>query len=286
MTLNQLNYFYQAAMLQHFNQAAEKLNISQPSLSRSITALEDELGITLFEKSGRNVVLTKAGKIFLEHVTQILDDVKRAELKMHQLATDGGQHTVTFDANGGEGSMAAQTFEYGVDETLTANSFNRANFKFTDWNTAEDGSGAIYADEGSIIDLTEDITLYAQWQIWSGWYTDTVGTTYYKEGEQPYKSQWATIDGNTYYFNEQSYIVKGLYMTTSQDGTYEATFVFDDETGIFLNDKSGLHDSGADTYWIQNGEVVEEAGLQRVVTESREVNYYYFAFSKVTLPAK
>lgn len=192
----------------------------------------------------------------------------------------GEQHTVTFNANGGEGSMAAQTFEYGVDETLTANSFNRANFKFTDWNTAEDGSGAIYADEGSINDLTEDITLYAQWQIWSGWYTDTVGTTYYKEGEQPYKSQWATIDGNTYYFNEQSYIVKGLYKTTSQDGTYEATFVFDSSTGVFLSDKSGLHDVGADTYWIKNGEVVEEAGLQRVVTESGEVNYYYFAVLK------
>ena len=192
----------------------------------------------------------------------------------------GEQHTVTFDANGGEGSMAAQTFEYGVDGTLTANSFNRANFKFTGWNTKADGTGATYADEGSIIDLTEDITLYAQWQIWSGWYTDTVGTTYYVESEQPYYSQWATIDGNTYYFNEQSYIVKGLYKTTSQDGTYEATFVFDDETGIFLSDKSGLHDSGADTYWIQNGEVVEEAGLQRVVTESGEVNYYYFAVSK------
>ena len=96
MTLNQLNYFYQAAMLQHFNQAAEKLNISQPSLSRSITALEDELGITLFEKSGRNVVLTKAGKIFLEHVTQILDDVKRAELKMRQLATDGGHIDIAY----------------------------------------------------------------------------------------------------------------------------------------------------------------------------------------------
>ena len=40
MTLNQLNYFYEAAMMQHFNQAAEKLNISQPSLSRSITALK------------------------------------------------------------------------------------------------------------------------------------------------------------------------------------------------------------------------------------------------------
>ena len=44
MTLNQLGYFYQAAVLQHFNQAAEKMNISEPSLSRSISSLEDELG--------------------------------------------------------------------------------------------------------------------------------------------------------------------------------------------------------------------------------------------------
>ena len=74
MTLNQLGYFYQAAVLQHFNQAAEKMNISEPSLSRSISSLEDELGVTLFEKRGRNVILTKAGEIFLEHATQILDD--------------------------------------------------------------------------------------------------------------------------------------------------------------------------------------------------------------------
>ena len=62
MTLNQLGYFYQAAVLQHFNQAAEKMNISEPSLSRSISSLEDELGVTLFEKRGRNVILTKAGE--------------------------------------------------------------------------------------------------------------------------------------------------------------------------------------------------------------------------------
>ena len=90
MTLNQLGYFYQAAVLQHFNQAAEKINISEPSLSRSITALENELGVTLFEKRGRNVTLTKAGEIFLEHVTQILDDVTRASNKMQQIATNGG----------------------------------------------------------------------------------------------------------------------------------------------------------------------------------------------------
>ena len=96
MTLNQLGYFYQAAVLQHFNQAAEKMNISEPSLSRSISSLEDELGVTLFEKRGRNVILTKAGEIFLEQATQILDDVKRAENKMHHLATDGGHIDIAY----------------------------------------------------------------------------------------------------------------------------------------------------------------------------------------------
>ena len=85
MTLNQLSYFYQAAVLEHFNQAAEKMNITEPSLSRSIAALEDELGVILFEKRGRNVILTKAGEIFLEHVSTILDDVKRAGTKCTRL---------------------------------------------------------------------------------------------------------------------------------------------------------------------------------------------------------
>ena len=96
MTFNQLSYFYQAAVLEHFNQAAEKMNITEPSLSRSIAALEDELGVTLFEKRGRNVILTKAGEIFLEHVSTILDDVKRAENKMHQIATDGGHIDIAY----------------------------------------------------------------------------------------------------------------------------------------------------------------------------------------------
>ena len=102
MTLNQLGYFYQAAVLQHFNQAAEKINISEPSLSRSITALENELGVTLFEKRGRNVTLTKAGEIFLEHVTQILDDVTRASNKMQQIATNGGHIDIAYVSPAGQ----------------------------------------------------------------------------------------------------------------------------------------------------------------------------------------
>ena len=48
MTLNQLKYFQAVARLQNFRAAAEELYISQPSLSRSIDSLEDELGVVLF----------------------------------------------------------------------------------------------------------------------------------------------------------------------------------------------------------------------------------------------
>ena len=65
MTLNQILYFRKVARLENYHQAAEELYISQPSLSRSMAALESELGITLFEKKGRGVVLTNAGRLFL-----------------------------------------------------------------------------------------------------------------------------------------------------------------------------------------------------------------------------
>ncbi len=185
-------------------------------------------------------------------------------------------YTITFNANGGEGSMEPQRFEVGVDTALNTNAFTRENYKFIGWNTAADGSGATYANEGAILALAGDMTLYAQWQIWNGWLADDVGTTYYKDGEIAYKSAWATIDEKTYYFNESGYIVKGLYKTTSQDGSYEATFVFDTTTGEFLSTQSGLFDVGSDTYWTKDGKLVEYAGLIRVVKDDGEVNYYYF----------
>jgi len=185
-------------------------------------------------------------------------------------------YTITFDGNGGEGSMEPQRFEVGVDTALNTNAFTRENYKFIGWNTAADGSGATYADAGAILELTGDMTLYAQWQFQTGWLADDVGTTYYKDGEIAYKSAWATIDEKTYYFNESGYIVKGLYKTTSQDGSYEATFVFDTTTGEFLSTQSGLFDVGSDTYWTKDGKLVEYAGLIRVVKDDGEINYYYF----------
>lgn len=66
MNLYHLRYFVTLAHMEHYTKAAEALLITQPSLSHAIATLEDELGIRLFEKVGRNIRLTKYGQSFLE----------------------------------------------------------------------------------------------------------------------------------------------------------------------------------------------------------------------------
>ena len=73
MNLYHLRYFATLAHLEHYTKAAEILSITQPSLSHAISSLEKELGVKLFEKDGRNVVLTKCGQAFLVDVEQALN---------------------------------------------------------------------------------------------------------------------------------------------------------------------------------------------------------------------
>ena len=185
-------------------------------------------------------------------------------------------YTVTFDANGGVGEMAAQIFEVGVDTALKANAFTRENYKFIGWNTAADGSGATYADEGAILELTGDMTLYAQWQIWNGWFTDVNGKQYYKDGELQ-KTGWTIINNKSYYLDtETGYAATGITKLIPDGATEAARCVFDAE-GVFQKNVTGVYSVGADTYWLNSGIIEEEAGLKRVVKEDGEVNYYYFA---------
>lgn len=72
MNLQHLKYFDVLAREQHYTRSSKLLNVTQPSLSNAIASLEDELGITLFEKKGRNVVLTKPGMIFQDYVSRTL----------------------------------------------------------------------------------------------------------------------------------------------------------------------------------------------------------------------
>ena len=77
MNLIHLRYFAELAHTGHYTRAAERLCITQPSLSHAISQLEEELGVALFEKSGRNTRLTCFGQQFLscaESALQTLDE--------------------------------------------------------------------------------------------------------------------------------------------------------------------------------------------------------------------
>ncbi len=77
MNLFYLRYFVTLAHVQHYTKAADQLCIAQPSLSHAISQMEKELGLPLFEKSGRKTILTRFGEEFLvcaEHTLATLDE--------------------------------------------------------------------------------------------------------------------------------------------------------------------------------------------------------------------
>jgi DNA-binding transcriptional LysR family regulator len=91
MNLFHLRYFETLARTEHYSKAAEILSITQPSLSYAISTLESELGIQLFEKRGRNIVLTKYGKAFYSNVKEILASLDNAVRDIKLVANGEGE---------------------------------------------------------------------------------------------------------------------------------------------------------------------------------------------------
>ncbi|MGG3521337.1 LysR family transcriptional regulator [Bacillus pseudomycoides] len=83
--LRQLEYFVAVSNELHFTKAAEKLNISQPSLSQQIRALEHEIGMPLFDRIGKKISLTEAGRILLSHSKKVFHEVEQAYAAIQDL---------------------------------------------------------------------------------------------------------------------------------------------------------------------------------------------------------
>lgn len=89
MEIQQLEYFKVVAEMQHMTQAAERLNISQPALSKSISNIETIIGVPLFDRQGRSIVLNRYGKLFLESVDIILNEYEKAKQEIGSLVMPG-----------------------------------------------------------------------------------------------------------------------------------------------------------------------------------------------------
>lgn len=88
MELRHLRYFVAVAEQLNFRRAAEVLQTSQPSLSLQIRALEDELGVRLFDRDRRSVELTGAGRFYLHEVRQILGALRLANEQVARAGID------------------------------------------------------------------------------------------------------------------------------------------------------------------------------------------------------
>ena len=131
MTLQQIHYAIVISETGSMNKAAELLYISQPSLTAAVKELEKEIGITVFNRSGKGVSLTADGMEFLTHARQVYQQYETLSEKY-----SGGRVKRKFGVSAQHYSFAVQAFvdtvkeydtcdyEFAVRETNTADVIN------------------------------------------------------------------------------------------------------------------------------------------------------------------
>ena len=99
MTIQQLIYVIEIEKNRSFNQAAQILYISQPTLSKAVNSLEDELGITIFIRSHKGVKLTSEGRRFLTYANSIVHQFR--EIKKINFVDEKNQTSLKIATAGG-----------------------------------------------------------------------------------------------------------------------------------------------------------------------------------------
>lgn len=85
MELQKLRYFHTVAKFQHMTRAAEHIGIAQPALTQAIKALEKELGVALFAKRGRNIILTEFGEHLQKRLDSLLPEIDGLPCELEQM---------------------------------------------------------------------------------------------------------------------------------------------------------------------------------------------------------
>ena len=132
-------------------------------------------------------------------------------------------YTVRFNANGGSGEMADQSFTYNAEQALTANAFTRTGYKFIGWNTDPEAKTAAYTDKQAVKNLTTvnngTVVLYAIWELDEAGYT--VEIYYERADSDEYDRQTKSKSGTI-----------GTEATVSANDYLEDGFVFDAKKSV------------------------------------------------------
>lgn len=121
MTLQQLKYAVTAADKGTMSEAANSLFIAQPSLTNSIKELEKELGITIFHRTNKGIIISNEGNEFLGYARQVLQQMNMLEEKY----IDNGNHKQIF-------SVSTQHYSFAVSAFVNLiRTFGNKNYDFT-----------------------------------------------------------------------------------------------------------------------------------------------------------
>jgi DNA-binding transcriptional LysR family regulator len=148
MTLTQLNYIITIAETKSLNKAAERLYVSQPSLTSAVKELEKELGITLFYRSGRGVTLTNDGTEFLLYARQIYSQYESVLERYGK----GGAYKKKFGVSTQHYSFAVKAFvdmvkEYDMSKYEFAIRETKTVEVISDVSTMKSEIGVLYLSE-------------------------------------------------------------------------------------------------------------------------------------------
>ena len=86
MNLRQLEYFITAAECKNMTEAARKLHMAQPPLSRAIKTLEESLDITLFFRSKKGIQLTDAGRLLYQQTTHLFREIEDIQTNIREMS--------------------------------------------------------------------------------------------------------------------------------------------------------------------------------------------------------
>ena len=151
--------------------------------------------------------------------------------------TEPVNYTLSYNANGGSGSMASQTVTEGQAAKLKTNTFSKTGYYFTGWNTKANGSGTSYSD-GAYVTFYGNTTLYAQWQK----YADPVITFDKNDGSGTTATQTVPY-GESATLNTNSFTRTGY--------TFSGWNTKDDGTGTAYRDRASISPSSNVTLYAQ-----------------------------------
>lgn len=124
MNLQQLEYFKTICDTKNFTSASNILSVTQPALSKSISKLEEELDVTLFEREGRNIKVTKYGEEFLKYAVSALNEIERGKEKINDIK-EKNKRTISI---GSTYCIGATFIPYLISGFLNNNINSKFNF--------------------------------------------------------------------------------------------------------------------------------------------------------------